>query len=450
MFDLERAAPFVLCKQDVVKGESNTSIVAKIAWKYRVKPASIARYLLGVKRNVSIVLANDMPAYTNSVTDKSVDIDHRLKAATGLCTISGSYSYLREFLDHGAHGLISKNRKWCSQCYQESMKVSGRTRNARVSDQLYWSLNLATYCHKHLCTLSERCGKCYELQPYISSLVEPGFCHYCYACLSDAPSVIVEEDAQRDSVRSLLLKYDIFYPPYGEQSALWTMSRLAKNLRAVVELCGDQGGDQVALRCGVSKYTLQDWCSCRHGISFESLIKMIDGFGLSKASDLFTGTEHFCSLVTNQFSGAFSFRSKKRKSSSLPEISKYFRDVIAGNQKAVSRSGIAEKFGVSKGMLENAFKAELGQVSILYKEQKKLSSLKVSNRLQFEMNKAVRRCGGKNRRFDWAHILAELQDIDFRYVTHSKLDAAKSKAIKLYVESDKRDQKRDLSKLICD
>jgi hypothetical protein len=101
-------------------------------------------------------------------------------------------------------------------------------------------------------------------------------------------------------------------------------------------------------------------------------------------------------------------------------------------------------------MLENAFKAEVEKVSILYEKQKVSESLKVKDRLQFEMNNAVRRCGAKERLFDWVHISAELKDIDLSLVSPRDLDKAKSKAIELYLGSKRRDQDRDVNKLLCD
>lgn len=449
ILNVSKISPFALRPNEVIDGESNTSITAKIAWKYRVKPAALAKYILQNNRNISVSLGIDMAVSANSVTNKSVIVDQRIKFITGLSNLKGSYTYLRDFLDKGAHGLISVHKKWCHQCYAESVADTSLKDGARTSDQLYWSLNLAKHCARHLCSLSERCGKCYQRQPYISSDIEPGFCHYCYACLSNAPSIIAEDDLQRSEILESIYKYDIFYPQITAPSNSWTMARLAKNLRAVIDLCGDKG-EQVALRCGVSVHTIKDWCACRHGVSFESLINIIDGFGLFKASDLFSNSDSFSTLVSDQFSGAFAFRAKNRRSSVLPEISAYFKDVLAGKEKALSRSATAEKFGVSKGMLEHAFKAEVEKVSILYEEKKVSESLKVKDRLQFEMNKAVRRCGAKERPFDWPHISAEIKDIDLSLVSPLYLDKAKSKAISLYLGSKRRDQGRDIEKLLRD
>ena len=116
----------------------------------------------------------------------------------------------------------------------------------------------------------------------------------------------------------------------------------------------------------------------------------------------------------------------------------------------MSRVQIAEKFGVSVGMLEHGFKNELQAISELYNRQKAAASLKARDRLQFEMNRAVRRCGAKNRLFDWPHILVELQNIDLKLVKQRDLDVAKTKAVTAYLKSKRRDQKRDVEALMVD
>ena len=101
-------------------------------------------------------------------------------------------------------------------------------------------------------------------------------------------------------------------------------------------------------------------------------------------------------------------------------------------------------------MLEHGFKKELQEISDLYDRQKAAASLKARDRLQFEMNRAVRRCGGKNRPFDWAHIFVELQNIDMKLVKQRDLDAAKEKAVKAYLKSTRRNQERDVEALVVD
>lgn len=448
--DHSKVPPFILEGKDVVEWESNASVIAKISWKYRVKPTYVAKYILGNKKNISVLLRRDIAASANSVTDKSLEVGRSLSSATGLTEIKGNYAHLRGFLDTSAHGLIAEHKKWCAKCYAESMQASRQSWLAKVFDKTYWSLKLSNHCAVHLCSLSERCGKCYQRQPYVSTLVEPGYCHYCFADLSIAPALVPEGDLELSSVQEQLLKYDVFYPEVVTPSSEWSMKALARNLRALIQMQGDENLSEVAFRCGVSEHTLKDWCSGRHSISLESLVNLIEGLGLSRASELFGSPEHFMSVTLHQFSGHFNFRQKQDHRSVIPEISSFFQSVLSGREKAISRADIAKRFGVSKGMIEHAFKDEVRKVSKLYLERKEAESLKVKDSLQYEMNRAVRRCGAKGRKLDWSHILAELEGIDFRVVRQKDLDLAKAEAIKSYVDSRHRDRSRDLKKLLCD
>lgn len=449
-FDVSEVAPFLMLNHEVSDGESNASVIAKIAWKYRVKPGHIAKYVLQNSRSMFEALSRDVAVSGNSITDKSLEVYYRLAEVAGLRGFSGSFAYLRPFLDIGARGLISYHKKWCALCYSESMARLLTIRQARVSDQLYWSLNLGTHCSKHLCSLSEVCGKCFQKQPYISSVVEPGFCHSCFASLADAPFVVPDNDEERDEIIANFHKYDVFYPHIEAPNRELSMSRLAKNLRVIIDFCGDDGVRDVSFRCGVSEHTLKDWCRARHGISFESFIGLIDGFGVTRASDLFAPSEEFCLLVKEHFCGRIAMYARQDRSSAIPGISAYLRAVIGGEAKAIPRAQMAKKFGVSVGMLEHGFKNELQEISDLYDRQKAAASLKARDRLQFEMNRAVRRCGGKNRPIDCAHIFVELQNIDLKFVKQRDLDAAKEKAVKAYLKSTRRNQERDVEALVVD
>jgi hypothetical protein len=102
--------------------------------------------------------------------------------------------------------------------------------------------------------------------------------------------------------------------------------------------------------------------------------------------------------------------------SAIAGISVYLKLVLTGEVEAMARVNIVEKFSVSVGMLEHGFKKKLGEISDLDGWQKTAASLKVKDRLQFEMNQAASRCGANNSLIDCPHILAELQNIDLNLV----------------------------------
>ncbi|WP_288131578.1 TniQ family protein [Microbulbifer sp.] len=442
--------PCILSSHSDIEGESNVSIIARAIWRYRFMPAAfVSKIVLQNARTHGMSLESDIAAFCNSVTDKSVAVTNRLRDITGL-DIDGlsSYTYLRGVLDKGAHGLISNHKKWCAECYRESIGNYAQEKEAKVADELYWSLSLSRYCAKHLCTLSECCGTCYQRQPYISNRFEPGYCHHCGSSLAAAPSVIPggDDHSALDALNSLS-KMDIFLPEQAGRKG-YSLDILARNLRGLVQTCG-ANGEQIVAECfGVGESTLRDWCARKHGVSLESLVKIIEGLQLPKMSILFSELDTFLESVGTQLTKQFNFNVKKSAAVLLPEISLFMRDIIDGKRKPIARESIAKQFGVSKGMLENAFHRELCQISELYERERKKLRDQARSTLQYHMNRAVQRCGSKMRPFDWPHIFAEFKEIDVRNVSQRELDEARDAAIKKYTESERRDSSRDISQLI--
>ena len=66
------------------------------------------------------------------------------------------------------------------------------------------------------------------------------------------------------------------------------------------------------------------------------------------------------------------------------------------------------------------------------------------------MNYAVRRCGGKMRKFDWGHIVAELIGFELKPYSAKQLEEAKNEAIERYMMSEHRDRSRNVKQLLCD
>ena len=443
-----KITPFLLSDHPIVGHESNVSTMARIAWNSRVKPSRfITDVVLKNKYANGVSLGRDVAAFCNSVTEKSQFVTRKLEALTGK-RLAGksSYGYLNGILDRMAHGLISKNRKWCAQCYRESLAAQKNEWDAKVADELYWSLSMAKYCVKHLCTLSHCCGSCYQRQPYISNKFEPGYCHYCGVSLAIAPSVKCDEDEHSvHEAEAHLKKMDIFLPG-GSELGSYNLIQLSRSLRSLVEKAGDEGIEVMAECFGISAETLKDWCSARHGMSIQSLVKIVEGLQLPRMSLLFGGVEGLLQSV-GPLSAQFNFNVKKDKRLYLPKISIYLSEIMSGRREPVARSEIAKKFGVSIGMLENAFRDDLQRISILYDGVKRDLREQTKSSLQYRMNVAVQRCASKGRSWDWPHVVAELSGVDFRLVSQKELDVARDAAIKRYTDSKFRDRSKDLSKL---
>ncbi|WP_444923575.1 hypothetical protein ACJJH9_18020 [Microbulbifer sp. DLAB2-AF] len=393
-----------------------------------------------------IGLGRDVANFCNSLTAKSEIVTNRLETITGKkIGWPSSFVYLSDILDRMAHGFIAKEKKWCAQCYRESMEIKRPESEAKVADELYWSLAISQYCAKHLCSLSYCCGVCYQRQPFISNKYEPGFCHYCGTSLTKAPHIICDLDGHSQAeAESYLAKMDIFIPGATEISQ-FDLKILSRNLRGLVDKGGADGLNTLAECFGINNMTLKDWCSYRHGVSVESLAKIVDGLQLPRMSLLFGRLEDLLQSV-GYLTKQFNFNVKKDLRVHLPDISRYLNETLAGKREPEARSEIAKKFGVSTGMLENAFREELKSVSKLYEKLKMDRRKRIKSSLQYKMNLAVQRCASKKRPLDWPHIMAELKSTDFLGISQRQLNLAKEKAIKRYCESTRRGCSRNVPK----
>lgn len=443
-----RIVRFLITDDERFLGESNASFVARIAWKYRVNPAQLVSKAILGKSHTNADLRYDIASVCNSLTDKSVHVQGMLYELTGLDRNSGNYVFLRELIDHGAHGLISKDKKWCHLCYQDRLRTPVPEDETPIYDDLYWSFKHSNYCTKHLCTLSVRCGHCFEKQPYVSHRVEPGFCHYCRGFLGKAPSFDTSDDIDALEVaRADMARHDLFLRN-GVPSEHISMRVLARNLRQLAHRFGEDGMDLVASACGVSHATYVDWCRAKHHIAVQSLFMLLEGLQLPSLGILLADEAEFCNAVSSQLSSQFQFRAKAHHESVLPKITKYLNEIVAGVRPPESRAAIAKRFSVSVGMLENAFLDELKQVSIQYKKATEEISSERKGDLQYLMDVAVRRCGAKMRTFQWEHLLAELKGVSLNGYSHIQLSDARTKAIQRYIDSTRRDQGRDINRLL--
>lgn len=441
-------ARFFITVDERFYGESNASFVARIAWKYRVNPAQLVSKAILNKTHTNVDLRYDIASVCNSLTDKCLRVQSTLYELTGVDRSSGNYAYLRELVDHAAHGLISKDKKWCHLCYQERQSTPVPENETPIYDDLYWSLRPSNYCTKHLCTLSVRCGHCFEKQPYVSHKVEPGFCHYCRGFLGKAPSVDTGDDLDAlEGTRADLARLDLFLGNDVPSERI-SMRVLARNLRQLANRFGEDGMDLVSTACGVSNTTYADWCRAKHHVTVQSLFMLLEGLQLPTLGGLLADEAEFCKAVSSQLSSQFQFRTKEHHESVLPKITKHLNDIITGVSPPESRAAIAKRFSVSVGMLENAFLDELKQVSIQYqKATEEISSARKGD-LQYLMDVAVRRCGAKMRTFQWEHVLAELKGVNLNGYSHVQLSDARAKAIRRYIHSTRRDQGRDVDRLI--
>lgn len=445
-FISKKPFPYLLEPHVGVDTEANTSIIARVSWMYRIKPNDFLSNLI-VEKNYRPGL-RDLAGFSNSLTKGSAHVSSQLYFLTGH-RYFGSYVNLSSLIGGEARGLISHHKKWCRFCYEESMLMDRSLGVARVADELYWSLSMSRFCHKHRCTLSDRCGKCFMRQPYISSLYEPGFCHSCGASLAKSVCHTFEDDEQESVVR-YLSEMDIFLPEHEKNHNL-NMGIFSANIRLLIRECGENGVPELAQCLGIAESTLRDWCKEKHLLSLDSLMKVIKGLSLPRASNLFDAPESFLSSVDPQLNKQFNFNVKRRAKSAWQEIAPYISEILSGAREPETRKSIADRFEVSVGMLENAFKSEMTLISRLYQQKRNIELNDFWLLLNKEMDAAVRRCGSRMRSFDWEHILPQLnKSLDLSAIDIVELDKVRKDSILKYLNSDRRDKSRDVSRLMPD
>lgn len=443
---LVKPAPFPIAKHEFIAEEANTSIVARASWKYRVGAGHMMAVIHRQKKYYSSL--GELGCAINSATLSAAQSNNYVADATGLPGNSGCYQRLKDLIGHNAKGLINNHKKWCAVCYQESMSLRRDKDSARVADELYWSLNISSHCHRHLCALSEKCGRCFSRQPYISSKYEPGFCHSCGYSLAKFSSPIIDDEI--DAVKARLAAMDIFLPAMKYRSD-FTMERLAKNLRTlVIDDCPDTTSE--LSRCvGVTESALRAWLVRADKITLDSLLKLVKALQLPRASDLFVEQEEFDVLASMQPNDEFNFNLRLTKPTTTNGISDFIAEILSGRHPPIKRAEIAKKFGVSIGMLENAYRRELATITKMLKAKMDDEANRLDARLKHAMYYAVRRCGAKMRPFDWQHILAEFdKSIDLSQLSTQYLDRVRKECIGQYVNSTRRDREREIGGLISD
>ena len=432
-------ARFILSDEKIFENESNVSLISRIAWKYRIHPSLIIKLLLKGTRsnNSSVDLFYDVASLCNSVSDKAQIVQEGLIRLTGNEIRNGSFSYLRDVLDHASKGFISRRKKWCHICYQERHLVDLGGGETSISDDLYWSFAHSKYCNKHKVTLSEVCGSCFQSQPYVSTKVEPGFCHYCKKSLSIAPSLSPIDDEELNEIELHLNGHDLFISQSQIHSKP-TIKSLAKNLRELSKLHGFDKDDAISAACGISKSTLKDWKNGRHNLTVDSILLLISGLGLKFGTDLFREPRSFLHSVTNHFGNKLNFSQKFTHETKMPEIDLFLSEIISGKRDPMSKKDIAEHFDVSVGMIENYSPQKSKQVSDIYAAQLRAARKAFKPTLQSVMDGLVSKRLSKNRKLTWSYILSQNSVIDMQNFDQKQLSVAKSKAINRYLESTQK------------
>lgn len=153
--------------------ESFSGYAARISAKIAVPPLVFVRRALedaagGPVLNTSVTAG----ARRLNVGDRGPGIAAAVGRLTGHPDLGRlSYFAFTKLLGVGERGLLSRRRRWCSDCWRADLP--------EPYERKIWWLGLVDVCPVHGCLLESRCQTCGRLQPPLPRAVRLQVCSYC-------------------------------------------------------------------------------------------------------------------------------------------------------------------------------------------------------------------------------------------------------------------------------
>lgn len=391
-----------------IKGsESNSSRLARLCWKYQIPPTIFFNHYLKSGSPVTrSFFKYEAASHLNSYTNKTIKYEKQLNILIGLpperCF---SYSYLNPALDKVAHGFMAPHKKWCPACYRDRLR-SNSDENG-VFDDLYWSVNAIKTCLLHGYALRDKCPKCFSLQPYISTSVEPGYCHHCLSFLGDAYEHYIgkeELESQRELFTLFYLNtYDEFRPEFNT---------FIDNLKALKQAYPGATSKYLGDAMGVSDDVVKKWLSGRRKPRLETLFLLQKALGLYGPHQLFYRTELFIDkvLLAKSMSLKFNTRCKFAGMQKAREIKEEFELIFSGELPTMSRSALAEKYEVSEGFLTSRFSFQCEQLSLAHEARLAQERAEREKNIIEQLALALGKVRSRKRKWTLSNAISELKD----------------------------------------
>jgi len=334
--------------------ESNASRIARLCWKHGIPPTIFYNTYLHDGKPVNRSFFNfEIASRINSCTRQSVHLENKLNSLIAQPKNSNkifSYSFLSEVISQSGKGFIASRKRWCSLCYRSRSRDVDH--DDVVFDDLYWSVDLIRICMLRGTKLRDKCPHCTSYQPYISTSIEPGYCHFCEGYLgSGLDQQLDEEDWERHKTIFTLFyvhTFEEFRPEF---------SRLRENLKALRAWYPSATSQILGDLMGVSEDVVRKWISGARKPLIESLFQLHEALGLYGPHQLFYDTKTFLAKVSvsKTMSLHFNARDSERLLTKEEVIAGAFRRIFDGLDETVSRKVFAKKFDVSQGYLQSRF-----------------------------------------------------------------------------------------------
>ncbi len=404
------SSPVFYLKRRRLKGaESNVSRMARTCWKYQIPPTQFYNHFIkdGAKINRSF-FNFEVASHMNSYTAKTVEIERKLNRLLGQSDEEYfSYRFMHGLLDRNAHGFIAERKQWCARCYDERHEAGNRYRDNGIFDDLYWSVGTIKICMLHSCSLREKCQHCFNYQPYISTTSEPGFCHYCSGFLGGGYSAGVDEE---ELSRQRMLFHLFYISTYDEFRP--DFERFSSNLRALQEAYPEANSEYLGRVMGCGDDVVRNWVKGRRKPKIESLFMLQRALGFMGPHQLFSKDKYFVSAVAlaKNLSLNFNTRSRFRDLMKEVEIKQAMEAMICGQEETVSRSDLAERFGVTTGYLASRYRMECTALSDAHRHRGALEKEKRDTDLSVMLDRAFTMCRSRRNKWTIENIVKELPD----------------------------------------
>ena len=274
-----------------------------------------------------------------------------------------------------------------------------------IFDDLYWSVSPIQICMLHGCQLSDKCPHCFVKQPYISTSVEPGYCHNCRKFLGSSNTKSIELDELQAQIRQFQFFYLVTFDKLRPDPSM-----LRRNLEAL-KACHPMGeSGSLALLMGVSEDVVRNWMNGKRKPKLATLFQLQSALGLAGIYQLFYPETVFLRrvLVQRNYGLRFDARPEHKSLELESQIGDVIHTMLVGINQTMSRKELANKFGVTMGYLQYRFGSQLRQLSRQHLERLAEDKTKCDSDARVLIDRAVSQVISRNKSTTIENVMADV------------------------------------------
>ena len=287
-----------------------------------------------------------------------------------------------------------------------------------VFDDLYWSVDAINICMLHGWALSTKCHHCKSYQPYISTHIEPGYCHHCQRFLGAGKSHTVSaEELSRQQ-----LMYHLFYISTFDEF-LPKFERLTGNIKLVIESIRELSSKLLCQQMRCSEDTIRNWVNKKRKPRLNHLFALQKALGLSGVHQLFMEPELLVLKILQNHNFTLNPRKKAffREYQRRIEIEKLMTEMIKGAKETLSLSELALKLNVSESYLVSQFHGLCNELSEAHRLRCFEKQLDIEKNFTRQVDITFARMRSKRMRWTVENLIEELPDEFVENKSHREL-----------------------------